>query len=210
MSIRVLIDTDKSELIDGLKDGDFKRVHATNGPYDKPLSVIHDTTVAGFQYVADCHAKTRDFLIAINSDKSLKRLAIQKAGGVGKARVDFESLRERVDKVVSILSGEFKKQNAAIVFYDEDTPHELYKALHQSGIRMTSLHKWGYGTTPDAPSIAGAEFAKHVYGFTLPEKTADMKPTYWDFTPRDGNKSVRVVNLSRTQKPDGSGVYLPG
>lgn len=179
----------------------IRTIHATNGAYAQPLPLIRITMPAGVDYVLDHHDdQNAAIVVAVNSDVSVARLS-----GV------FEHQAIRSHKVTQSLQGNIGKTDVIIGFYDEDTPQAFYDRLKfnsRDAFTMASLHKWGYGTHEDAPRIIGSENFEKVYGFPLPERLADIKPTYWSFTPKGENKAVDVVNLNRTLRKRGMGVYL--
>lgn len=179
MNVTVIHSTDFADIIAVLPAGG---AHFTNGTYAPPAALIVPTTLAGFEHVNSVEALP--MVVAINSDVSMRNM--------GKG--EFESQLLRAEKIKRPLAEKFPNQEIYIIFYDEPTPVELYKALAATG-RTATLHKWGYGTTPEAPRIEGAEFFKTVYAFPLPN---DTKPVCWfDTAPQDGKpaSNIQVVDL---------------
>lgn len=108
----------------------------------------------------------------------------------------LEDQEKRAFKIAHPLQKAHPERTYVVMYYDEGTPTQLYEALSQSGdLKLKTLHKWGYGTDPDAPKIEGAEFFDRVYGFPLP---GEEKPLCHDITAhKDQSKLVKVVLLDR-------------
>lgn len=157
--------------------------HFTNGTYAYKAEQIVPTTIEGFRYVLK-QQPTLPLVIAVNSDKSMTALG----------KKDFELQTYRAEKVAEPLARAFPDSQIIVIFYDEKTPVELYKALSKSKVTST-LHKWGYGTTPDAPVIEGAQYFKSVYAYPLPN---DRKPVCYYQTrlpEAKGEVAYKVVDL---------------
>ena len=170
------------------------RFHFTNGTYAAPAELIVPTTLAGFDFLNKKIASDRDiFAIAVNSDASMQGIMDKKSASQ-EERDALEDQHTRAMKVAIPLAEYDPSRPVYVVFYDEETPTELYNELAESGLKMCSLHKWGYGTTPDAPRIEGAHNFARVFGFPLPN---DKKPLCHDITVgEDQSHFVEVVNLN--------------
>ncbi len=132
--------------------------HFTNGTYAAPKVKVIPTTLAGFKRVMQV-APNAPLIIAVNSDKSMKAL--------GKEGFDSQIVRAR--KVAEPLAQTFPESPVFVMFYDEQTPAELYKKLASKGLTKT-LHKWGgYGIGADPKKIEGAENFELVYAFPFPD-----------------------------------------
>lgn len=174
-------DTDHKEILTKLKQAGVKGAHFTNGTYAWPQSVTVATTLAGFKYVVDSVDASLSLIIAINSDKSMYELG----------KKDFASQTERAASVAGPLAQAFPDNRVFVVFYDDKTPNALYEFLARHNV-TTTLHKWGFGTSPDAPKIEGAENFANVFGYPL---MGDKKPLCWDDTPTAEQPNVHVADL---------------
>lgn len=161
--------TEFAEIIDELKQMKVKGAHFTNGTYAFDPKLIVPTTLAGFKRVTKIYSRL-PLVIAVNSDKSME--AMGKTG--------FEDQHTRASKVAEPLQQLFPNNKVIVLYYDEETPLELYQALEKHNLTRT-LHKWGYGTSKDAPMIKGAECFEQVWGFPLPN---DKKPLCYDDTEK--------------------------
>ena len=152
----------------------------TNGTYAFPIEKIQGTMLVGFEFVNS----QNDFpmVVAINSDKSMQILG----------KNGFASQQERASKIAAPLAGKFPDRQLIIIFYDEETPTNLFLALSQHGLTKT-LHKWGYGITPKEPKIEGAEYFDAVYAFPMPE---GHKPIcYHETALQSEPQKIQVVDL---------------
>lgn len=139
--------------------------HFTNGTYAYSADLIVPTTLSGFEYVNSL--RKLPMVLAVNSDISMEALG----------KKDFEPQLVRANKVALPLAKQFPSHDIIVIFYDEETPFNLYQSLAKRGVTAT-LHKWGYRTEPSAPKIEGAEVFESVYAFPLPN---DTKPVcYYD------------------------------
>jgi hypothetical protein len=188
--------------IDNLNDitcpiGRHTSIHATNGTYAYDAHMIVPTTLAGFQFIAEndrLSKKHHMFLIGVNSDESMKRIGIEVK----------EDQMKRAWKVAGPLALQHPTRDIAVAFYDEETPEELYRTLkHDVGADLISLHKWGYGTAPDAPKIIGSDNFDFTLGFPLPN---DKKPVCYGVTPVEDQPHVNVFRL--TEPVCGKGPYM--
>jgi len=171
-----------------------KRLHCTNGTYVPPEKLVVPTTLAGFKYVEDTRTHNDDaFLVAVNSDASMKAIYHMK-GASEKEWRDLEGPEERAMKVAGPLADLFPDREIIAVFYDDETPNALYRSLRDSAY-LGSLHKWGYGTSPLAPGIEGAECFREVLAFPLPN---DIKPVCYDLTrgPGSDNQPGKIIKLT--------------
>jgi hypothetical protein len=175
-NLRIIASTDVGAITTQLPD----RAHFTNGTYALAAKLIVPTTITGFGHVNSL--EQLPMVIAINSDVSMASLNITCP----------ESQELRARKVAEPLAKAFPGNDVYVVFYDEKTPFTLYQALHAAG-KTTTLHKWGYGTVPDAPKIEGAEFFDRVYAYPLPN---DQKPVCYEITAKpDTHQDITVVDL---------------
>lgn len=196
----LITDTNNDEIIRQLSDKSGRRLHFTNGTYAYDAKMIVPTTLAGFKYLSDQAGNEEDdFVIAVNSDVSMKAIMDQKNASP-EERQALEDQETRAMKVAIPLQKAHPDRSVIVLYYDEQTPTALYNSLAESGaFVMKSLHKWGYGTDPNAPKIEGAHNFSTVYGFPLPN---DERPVCWDITGHEDQSSdVKVVNLDK---------YMPG
>lgn len=170
-----------------------KGAHFTNGTYAPPAKMIVPTTLAGFKHVTKLYPQL-PIIVATNSDESMRCIG----------KTDFESQDVRAKKVAEPLAEMFPNNKIIILFYDEATPNNLYKALKGQGHTRT-LHKWGYGTTPDAPKIEGAEFFEHIYAYPLPN---EQKPVCWNETPGLETQQTLIVEDLRGRLIAADGVLF--
>lgn len=158
-----------------------KGCHFTNGTYAYAAELIIPTTLAGFKYVVDKQPHL-PLVIAINSDKSMRAMG----------KEDFEPQNVRAQKVAEPLAKTFPENQVVIIYYDEQTPNALYEALNRHNLTRT-LHKWGFGTSPEAPKIEAAEQFELTYAFPLPN---DTKPVCYHDTPvSETAQKITVVDL---------------
>jgi len=184
-----------------------RKIHVTNGVYSAKPELIVPTTLAGFKYISDqtVICKKYDvFVIAVNSDQSFLRLMFAKNAS-DEEFAAMEDQRTRAMKVALPLAQMVGNRDVAVVFFNEETPAELFHRFTEQGLEQVSLHKWGYGTEPDAPMIVGADRFQQVYGFPLPN---DIKPFAHDMTHREKQPSVKVVRLTEYDEDRGNGPYL--
>lgn len=176
----------------------YTPIHANNGIYSMKEEMIVPTVLAGFEFIADnknLAKKHHAFLIAVNSDVSMQGIMDEKNASLAE-RAALEDQNTRAMKVALPLALQNPERDIYVVFYDESTPEELYRTLrHDLGCDLMTLHKWGYGTTPDAPKIIGSDHFDFTIGYPLPN---DIKPICYDITPKDSNTHVSVFNLTKT------------
>lgn len=182
-NLTIINSTKHADIIERIKNkADLSRgAHFTNDTYAYSAEMIVPTTLAGFHYVLS-QQPDLPIIVAINSDKSMKALG----------KTGFETQDTRAKKIAVPLHLLFPNTPIFIIFYDETTPNTLYKALNKAGFTKT-LHKWGYGTTPQSPKVEGAELFDSVYGFPLPN---DKEPVCFRETklPSEPQK-INVVDL---------------
>jgi len=198
-----LIDTtDKEDIYHALRGAGIHGGHFVNGIYSAAADLVVPTTLAAFQYVSDKLALGTDvFVIAVNSNISYDGILHAKHA-TPEERFIAEKKFSRADKVARPLALQHPDRPVVIMFYDEETPTQLYNSLAILGFRMRSLHKWGYGTNPDAPRIEGAHNFDKVLAFPL---LNDIKPVAYDITkPSDGSVPVEVIRLQDTIGPHGA------
>lgn len=108
-----------------------------------------------------------------------------------RGRTEFQNIR--ASKLADALNDQFPNRHVVIMFYDEETPTELYEALSLKGFGMTTLFKWGFGTKPDAPRIEGAGNFENVLAFPF---LNDAKAICHDITvAEDQSELVKVMRL---------------
>ncbi len=173
--------TSPSEIIQTLNKLECTSAHFTNGTFAYKPELIVPTALAGFKCVSDPHPSC-SLVMAVNSDKSMQGMNFQ----------NFENQSVRAAKVAEPLAQYFSDRQIIVLYYDESTPNTLYQELHAHKITKT-LHKWGYGTEPNAPKIEAAELFDVVYGFPLPN---NIKPVCHDLTPlAKEQQAIQVVDL---------------
>lgn len=186
--------TDKNGIVECLRKIDVTRAHFTNGTFMMPADKIIPTVLAGFQHASEQSQGNEAFVLALNSDQSMARMMDAK-NATAEERASLESQLVRAHKVAAPLQLQHPDRDIVVLFYDEDTPTPLYDYLVESdAVIAASLHKWGYGTEPNAPRIEGAYNFGAVYAHPLPH---DERPVCYDLTER-GNQSgtVKVVKLT--------------
>ena len=91
------------------------------------------------------------------------------------------------------LAFQHPKRQIIVIFYDEETPRELYEFLKRGGVRLHTLFKYGYGTDPSAPKIEGAPYFDSILAFPM---INDLRPVCHAMTPvEDQSRYVQVVSL---------------
>jgi hypothetical protein len=102
----------------------------------------------------------------------------------------LENSADRAAKLAGPLAEQFPDRKVVVMFYDEETPKELYEGLALKGFGMTALFKWGYGTNPDAPRIEGAHNFQNVLAFPFMN---DAKALCHDITVAENQSDVVKV-----------------
>lgn len=185
--------TSHAEIVKSLKS-QGNAAHFTNGTYSYPAKMILPTTLAGFKRVLQSYPNL-PLVIAVNSDSSMQAIG----------KTDFEPQQVRAEKVALPLAMTFPDNQVVVVYYDEETPKELYEALARHRLTRT-LHKWGYGTEPNSQVIEGAQYFEKVFGLPLPN---DAKPVCYDQTRvAEAHDNVIVEDLRNTLV-DADGVLFP-
>lgn len=180
-NLHVIESSNRADIISAFEEKGIKGAHFTNGTYAFAAELIVPTTLAGFKRVTNTYPHL-PLVIAVNSDKSMDELG----------KKDFEPEAERAAKVAEPLAKLFPENQVMVIYYDEKTPCELYSALAKHNMTRT-LHKWGYGTSSDAPKIEGAECFEMTYGFPLPN---DIKPVcYHDTDVAEKPQKIIVDDL---------------
>lgn len=176
-------------------------LHCTNGTYMYPAERVVPTTLAGFKYLDEKVSATQDaFLVALNSNVSMANIMDQKNASDAE-RASLESEDVRASKVAEPLQQLFPHRAIVVLFYDQDTPNQLYGALSEAGLDMKSLHKWGYGTNPQAAKIEATEYFSQTFGFPTPD---DTKPVCYGITKvEDQTNVVSVVKLTEAAGSNG-------
>ncbi|MDD3371663.1 MAG: hypothetical protein PHE27_07565 [Alphaproteobacteria bacterium] len=200
----ILTETNIAALVGQLKTLGIDRAHFTNGAYTAPQEVVVPTTLAGFQFIGDQDDTDTPFIIAVNSDKSMKAIMEEKIANGTATEAEAKAVEDqetRARKVAEPLALQNPNRKIVVVFYNEGTPNALYDGLCEAGFGMASLYKWGYGTDPRAGVIEGAENFKKTYGFPFP---GDVRPLCDDLTRRGGQAGTVIVkNLRETKGPHG-------
>ena len=164
----IIEDTNPEIILTRLNSIGIRRGHFNNGTYTLPKDVFAPAFLAAFRRVIDLQPEAGvPLIVAINSDKSM----IDSFKGKNNEDVLVQDLApqiERAKNVTSLLSALFPDRQTVAIFYDEQTPFELYEALNKNGFDISSLHKVGFGTSPDDKPIIGAQFANWVYACPAP------------------------------------------
>lgn len=194
--------TDEQTIVETLRNLGRTKLHCTNGTYAYEAARIVPTMLAGFKFIDDkIAAPTDSYLIAVNSNVSMKNIMDQKNAS-GAERAALEDQLVRAMKVAGPIAELFPQKDIVAVFYDKSTPTDLYNALADAGFEMESLFKWGYGTDPTAPKIEGADRFKRVLAYPLPN---DVKPVCFDLTPREDQSGIiQVAKLAEIPGPHGA------
>ncbi len=179
----------------------YDNLHFTNGVFSAPPEVIVPTVLSGFKFVSDYAASPGDaFVIAVNSDISMNGI-MDKKGASAEERAALESQNERALKVAVPVALLNPGHPVVVIFYDEETPTALYDSLTEDGLPLMTLHKWGYGTKPDAPRIEGSHNFGQVLAFPLPN---DRKPVCHDITiAEDQSGIVQIFKLTEVEGSHG-------
>jgi hypothetical protein len=178
-------------------------IHATNGTYAYKPEIIVPTVLAGFEYVSDTTDNPSDiFLLAVNSNASMKGIMDKK--GLGMEGVEDELIR--AEKVAVPLALQHPKREIIVIFYDEETPRELYGFLKKGGVKLHTLFKYGYGTDPSAPKIEGAANFDSVLAFPM---INDLRPVCHAITAvEDQTRTIQVVSLTDKLEGNPKSPYL--
>ena len=165
-------------------------IHATNGTYMHPAKAIVPKMLAAFQFVADFVAKPDDiFVVAVNSDISMR--GIMNAKNAGAAEIaTLQSETRRALKVLIPLALQHPNRIIVSMFYDEDTPQRLCDAVHSARVALGSLHKWDYGTEPNASKHIGVYRFNNTYSFPSP---ADSNPVSFYLPPHEDQSGIVKV-----------------
>jgi hypothetical protein len=193
----IIISETGASLIPVLAEKNIGAGHFTNGTYAPPAALIVPTILAGFQYAVDNEVnKDAPLIIAVNSDKSMLLIMDKKIAMGTASNADKEALEDqnaRAQKAAVPLALQHPDRKVVAVFYDEETPNKLYDSLNESGFRMDTLFKWGYGTDSNAGVIEGAESFGLVNAHPLPN---DIKPVCTELTRMTGQKGdLHIVDL---------------
>ncbi len=204
-NLKIITNTRLGETAQALEDEGVKYAHITNGTYTAPDEMVVPTTLAGFQYITDTiHLPEDTYIIAVNSDVSMQKINDAKGGSL----TDIEDQQTRAEKVLVPLALQHPETQIIGIFYDEETPEDLYEYLStQSSLSLESLFKFGYGTNPDAPRIEGATHFRRVFGFPFPN---DAKALCHDITvAEDQSDTVIVENLAEEKGLHGAPYITP-
>tara|TARA_R110002124_G_scaffold287365_1_gene474184 strand:+ start:125041 stop:125784 length:744 start_codon:yes stop_codon:yes gene_type:complete len=205
-NLKIINDTDKDTIFQGIAETGASVLNATNGTYTAPDFLVVPTTLGGFQFVTDKVAGAQDALImAINSDKSMQDIAAEKAKK-GEDIGVVEDQVTRAEKVLVPLAKQFPERQIIGVFYDESTPTELYEFLKDSTpLELNSLFKFGYGTDPKAGDIEGADCFKVTLAFPMPN---DQKPLCHDLTKVSPNRAHYAIHKLTEELADNGAPYM--
>lgn len=194
-NLDIIHDTDFATISVKLAGRGIHKAHFTNGTYAPLSDICVPTTLAGFKYIDDqFNTDGAALIIAVNSDVSMARineLKVQKGESVNESEDQYT----RALKVAKPLAETFPDRDVIVVFYDEETPTELYDALAEREFGMESLQKWGYGTSEKAGRIEGAHNFNRVFGFPFPNDTRELAPYCNSLTPRE-EQDVIVKRLT--------------
>jgi hypothetical protein len=190
-NIHIIRDTDPRDIHAQLKALGIKGGHFNNGTFTLPKDKFAPAFLATFKRISDIlEDNDAPLIVAINSDKSM----IDSYEGKENEEDLVAKLvpqQERAQNVTSLLSALYPDRPVVAIFYDEQTPFELYEELYVSGYSMDSLHKVGFGTSLDDKPIIGAEFFDWVYACPLP---FDEKPVMHQDT-RDATSTDRQPDV---------------
>ncbi len=198
-------------IYDALVVRGITEAHFNNGTFTLPKNTFAPAFLAAFKRVTDLRDPVVGagipLVVAINSDKSMRDSYVGK-DNEAELNQKLVPQHERAQNAVSLLSALYPHRKVAAVFYDEQTPHELYQGLSANGFGMKSLHKVGFGTSADEKPIIGAEFFDFVYACPLP---FDAKPIMYtdtrDALPTDTRPNL-VEKLTEVIGPHGAPYML--
>ncbi len=209
--VHIIEETGAKSIHEALVSRGIYEGHFNNGTFTLPKEKFAPAFLAAFKRVTDLrdsiNGSNVSLVVAINSDKSMRD---SYAGKDDEAKL-IENLvpqLERAENAASLLSALYPDRPVAIVFYDEQTPHELYSGLSERGFGLKSLHKVGFGTNKDEKPIIGAEFFEWVYACPLP---FDAKPVMYSDTRDALETDVRpniVEKLTVEHGPHGAPYIL--
>ena len=200
--------TESDDIFAAFEEEGSENIHVTNGVYSYNADLIVPTTLAGFKYISDLDkvaSKKDTFVIAVNSDISMREIykrkkknldaqgaTFEQHAALQKELVSLESQEVRAEKVAVPLAQLYPEREIVVIFFDTETPAPLYARLAGEGLNLKSLHKWGYGTDPDpdAPGIEGADNFTAVFGLLLPN---NVRPVCHDITT--ANSRTNAVNV---------------
>ncbi len=190
----IITDTNPAEILNALHARGINEGHFNNGTFTLPRNIFAPAFLAAQKRIADLRddidGELMPMIIAINSDKSMRDSYVARPDEAD-LNLKLIDQNQRAKNVVSTLSALFPKRPVVAIFYDEQTPYELYKFLYDNAFNMKSLHKVGFGTSADEKPIIGAEFFEWVYAYPLP---FDAKPVMYADT-RDVNAQDVRPNL---------------
>lgn len=210
--VHVIEETGAAAIFDALKARGITQAHFNNGTFTLPKQKFAPAFLAAFKRVTDLRDPVNGadvpLVVAINSDKSMKD---SYAGKDNEAALSANLVpqAERAENVASLLSALYPDRPVAIVFYDEQTPRELYSGLSGYGFGLKSLHKVGFGTSREEKPIVGAEFFEWVFACPLP---FEAKPVMYNDTRDSLETDVRpnlVEKLTVVHGPHGAPYMIP-
>lgn len=180
--------------VDHYSDGDEALIVAinSNDSMNKVINARINKTVMDGQIKArslmiDDEATLTDAIAIITAEVT------QTIKNLEKLRVDSYPQEDRAAKLFNPLAEQFPDRKIVIMYYDEETPTELYDMLAMKGFGMNTLFKWGFGTKPDAPRIEGAGNFTNVLAFPFMN---DAKAICHDITVAENQSDfVKVFKL---------------
>ncbi len=200
----IITDTDPRAIHAQLAARGIQSGHFNNGTFNMPKDKFAPAFLAAFKRVLDLHDGETEtpLIVAINSDKSMIN-SYQDKENKNELISKLILQQERAQNVVSLLSALYPDRPVVAIFYDEQTPFELYEDFYVRDFSMNSLHKVGFGTSREDKPIIGAQFFNLVYACPLP---FDEKPVMYKDT-RDTVSTDRqpdfVEKLTEVNGPHG-------
>lgn len=163
----IIEDTNRRLILRQLQALGIESAHVTNGTYMLPRDKLAPSFLAAYKRVIDLKGDMAGpLLIAANSDKSMLDTYASKPNRE-ELVANLVPQEIRLSTVVSLASELFPDRTVVGVFYDEDTPKKLYGVLKAAHPSFATLHKTGYGTSPDDKPIVGAKQADWVFACPL-------------------------------------------
>jgi len=174
-----ITDTNPQQIIEQLKSRGIDEAHFNNGTFTLPKDIFAPNFLAAFQRVLDLQKDMQTpLIVALNSDKSMRDSYVGK-GNEKELNDNLVSQEDRAENILSLLGAMYAHRHCVVVMYDEQTPRELYAELTKR-IKTLSLHKVGFGTSPDDKPIIGSKNFAFVHASPLYN---DEKPVMHSETP---------------------------
>jgi hypothetical protein len=211
-NLLIIPETDQGSIQSALSENGITAGHFTNGAYTAVQDLVVPTVLAGFQYAVDKgipfneSAQRPALIIAVNSNKSMlaayDRMVNKTEEEKAALKAALGNEQDRALKVAEPLAQQHPNRQVVVMFYDEQTPNELYSSLKEGKFEMKSLFKWGVGTDPKGPVVEGAKYFDVVRAHPFPNSTEDIPLAFHDLTRRGGQEgNVRVVDLREPVSP---------